>query len=61
MEICEFNPILNEAATGKHPDDCKNEAVWSVGRKNNYHVCDSCVKLPYFRRYRRKVRITGAK
>ena len=33
------------------------DAKWSVGVRENYHVCDDCKALPKFRRKRRVTRL----
>ena len=51
VEECEYNPTLKEFALfPSRDDDCKNEAVWSLG-KGKYHLCDACAKLPEFDKY----------
>lgn len=50
-ERCEWNPVLRVASLDPPRDtDCRNETWWSIGHGDrNFHVCDSCAKLPEFK------------
>lgn len=65
-EGCEWDPARNSPAvvhrsTGE-AFGCPNDAVWSVGQKNNWHLCDHCAGLPRFKRmtYRKLLRKPSA-
>lgn len=65
MELCEWNPTLNEPALcSRHvrPTDCTNKAEWAMGRMGDWHLCYSCAALPAFKRFKMRTNlITGAK
>lgn len=61
-ERCDWNPKFNIPATDPVEDgDCANVAVWSVGVRNNWHLCDSCAGLAEFKRMTARVRPAGRK
>jgi hypothetical protein len=61
IEDCEWNPLRDEPATEQKSTNqrwgCARPAMWSVGRVENWHLCDECAKLPRFKRLRRRVRL----
>lgn len=59
VERCEFNPVKGCGSTDPpSEDDCKNQAVWSVGKKNNWHVCGECILHEFFNKFRSKFRLS---
>lgn len=53
MELCEWNPVLQEPAENpRRPTDCPNMAELSVGAEGQWHLCRRCAGLPVFRRFR---------
>jgi hypothetical protein len=64
MELCEWNPQANAPATEVREGNkvlersgCPNEAILSVGLKENWHLCRSCAALPRFNRPLRRVEL----
>jgi hypothetical protein len=60
IERCEWDPEHNMPArdlTGRYFSGCTNEATQSVGRAENWHLCDSCAALPRFKKFRYRVRL----
>lgn len=54
-EPCEWNPGENRPAnTGDEPH---GEAVWSVGGRKNWHLCETCAALLEFKRMTKRKRI----
>ena len=55
---CEWNPDKDNPSYSHDPHYLNSTAVWSVGTKtdNNFHLCENCVKLPRFKRFK-KVRL----
>lgn len=50
MELCEWNPEYDVAATlPSSPGDCQNEATLRV---RDWHLCQRCADLPTFKRYK---------
>jgi hypothetical protein len=63
IELCEWDPERSMPACevgGKYYSGCKNEANQSVGRAENWHLCDSCAALPRFKKFRYRVRLGKA-
>lgn len=58
-ELCEWWPDGDGPATGRDGEYCPNEAVWSVGRAENWHLCESCAALPRFKPLRRRIHLAG--
>lgn len=55
MSLCEYNPEKKAPATLLPSEgDCKNEATVSVGAAGEWHLCDSCAALPFFKRLRKR-------
>lgn len=55
---CEWNPVFNILSTEPLEEgDCPNEATWRVGHDGQYHLCDSCAALPFFKRYKSRARL----
>lgn len=56
MELCEWDPERNQPAEevkGEWHHGCPNPATWIIGRgMRNWHLCESCSKLPRFKRFR---------
>jgi hypothetical protein len=51
-ERCEWNAILGVPALDPPSfSDCKNEAVVSLGKRGEWHLCESCAALPRFKRF----------
>lgn len=50
---CEWNPSEHRPAMSDEAPHAK--AVWSVGLKPCWHLCDSCARLPEFQRKRRRL------
>lgn len=49
---CDWDPEKNaEAYSG---EGCPNEAVLSVGSKDDWWLCEECAALPAFSRYKRR-------
>ena len=36
-------------------DDCDREAIWSIGHRKNWHLCDVCAGSKRFNRYKYRV------
>lgn len=55
-ERCEWNPLLRVASLDPPRDtDCRSETWWSIGHGDrNFHVCDSCARLPEFHLRRKR-------
>lgn len=58
LDPCDWDPEHDDLAYSDGAG-CPNEAVWSVGSKTNYHLCDSCARLPRFKAFRKRVYIGG--
>lgn len=54
---CEYNPDEHRAVYGHEDHYHEAPAVWIVGAKGQWRLCDSCAKLPEFRRYRKRQQI----
>ncbi len=54
--MCEWNPELDQPATrlGEVVTGCPNEATVVVGANGQYHLCESCSKLPRFKRFSKR-------
>lgn len=52
---CEWNPDQNRALFNDEEPHAK--AVWCVGAKGEWHLCDKCVNLSVFKKYRRRHRL----
>jgi len=60
MNKCEWNPEANESACATYDSNnyvenhygCQNEATIMVGANGQWHLCESCAKLPKFKRFR---------
>ena len=55
-ELCDWDPKRDIPAWGD--DGCKNPAVWSVGVKENWHLCETCAALPQFKKFRNRILLT---
>lgn len=51
---CEYNPEAKRAAYGF---EVHGPAEWIVGHDGKWRLCDSCARLPEFKRYRTRKRI----
>lgn len=53
MERCEWNPT---ASRGRYENEaeCSNNATICVGQNGKWHLCESCSKLPVFKRLKKK-------
>lgn len=45
---CEYNPLKKRAAYEK---EVHAQAAWVVGANGQWRLCESCAKLPEFKRY----------
>jgi hypothetical protein len=52
FEVCEWWPDRNQRA-GARGESCPREAVVSVGKATNWHLCEPCAALPRFTRLAR--------
>ena len=54
---CDWNPKYDCPASSdpQAEGDCENLATLSVGRAENWHLCDSCAARPFFNRLRSRV------
>lgn len=55
IDPCEWNPEKSEPTESKKLSHA--EATWIVGAKGQWRLCDKCVELPEFKRYRVRKRI----
>jgi hypothetical protein len=46
---CEWDPKNNRPAYVDSTEGCQNEAMWLVGSKGEWLLCDACAQLPRFR------------
>jgi len=52
-ERCEWNPVTHAGAFDPPtPTDCKNAATVVLGRRGEWHVCETCAADPSFKRFR---------
>jgi hypothetical protein len=60
-EACEWDPVHDRPAAHVVADDPTQhaEAVWSVGVRPSWHLCESCAALPRFKRFRRRSRLSS--
>jgi hypothetical protein len=56
MSGCEWNPLHKRPNLGNdEPGSCKNPVAWGVGfSKAQWFLCNKCVKLPIFKRFKFK-------
>lgn len=65
MSYCEWNPEEDKPAECHltNPEEshigCKNEATIAVGANGQWHLCESCAKLPRFKRFRVRIPLKG--
>lgn len=52
FECCDYDPIARRGRT--EDGGCRRVAVWSIGVKRNWHLCDDCANLPEFRLLRKR-------
>jgi len=52
---CEWDPSRDRKARLR--EDVHADAVWSVGARGQWHLCEACAALPRFSRYRVRVRL----
>ena len=50
---CEWNPIKNRAAIKS--DKSHADSTWIIGTKNKWSLCDDCVILPKFKRFKKRI------
>jgi hypothetical protein len=50
---CEWSPLRSAPAYDDDAHFLTTKAVWSVGGKPNFHLCEACVTLPRFRRMKK--------
>jgi hypothetical protein len=55
VELCEWWPGGQQAATGRPGEQCQNAATLSVGTTKNWHLCGDCAALPEFKSLRKRV------
>jgi hypothetical protein len=51
---CEYNPTEKRAA---YENEFHASAKWIVGHNGKWHLCDDCVKLQEFKRFKKIMRI----
>lgn len=67
--FCEWDPKRDQLAAYLETYDfsvkrivrywgCQNKATLIVGYNGKYRLCESCSKLPYFKKYRKRIQIT---
>lgn len=52
MILCDWNPKYSVVSGVTSDGACKNPAEISIGRYGIYHLCESCAKLPKFKRFK---------
>lgn len=53
LDPCDWNPT--EQRLARSDDAHHGWAVWSVGGRNTWHLCEACAALPKFKRFTRRV------
>lgn len=59
MGQCEWNPTHKRAAY--LGESCRKEATVSLGASGQWHLCEDCARLPEFKRYKVRGKISGWK
>jgi hypothetical protein len=66
--FCEWDPKRNQLSSYQETYDfsvkrivkywgCQSKATVIVGHNGKYRLCESCSKLPYFKKYRKRKQI----
>ena len=58
LDACDWNPAAERLA--RSDDEHHGWAVWSIGTREVWHLCESCAVLPKFKRFTRRVWIGPA-